>query len=66
MRMSVAVRRFKREYWTALLTRYDHNVTRAARVAGVNRTYAYKIIHALRVPHRWGYGGGHRGSWGKL
>jgi transcriptional regulator with GAF, ATPase, and Fis domain len=38
------IERFEREYFSELLRRYERNVAEAAREAGVDRTYVYRII----------------------
>ena len=45
-----AIDAFERFYVTSLLTRLDGNVTAAARDAGVNRAYLYRLLrrHGLR------------------
>jgi hypothetical protein len=62
-----AVRQFKRGYWIDVLARCDHNITAAARMAGVQRQHVYRILRVLDVPHApLSRIGGHRGNWGDL
>jgi transcriptional regulator with PAS, ATPase and Fis domain len=43
---------FEERYLSALLSRHDNNVTAAAKAAGVNRVYFYRLLwkHGLREP----------------
>jgi two-component system, NtrC family, response regulator GlrR len=45
-----ALREFERGYLQDLLTRHENNVTAAARAAGVDRIYLYRLLwrHGLR------------------
>lgn len=58
-----SVVQFKREYWTRLLAETAGNLSEAARRAGVNRTYAVKlVINQLGIERP----PAHRGNWGDL
>lgn len=38
------IRAFEKEYVTKILRRYNHNVSRAAREAGIDRVYLHRLI----------------------
>jgi len=54
------MREAARAYWRQALKAADGNVAAAARAAGVNRTHAYKLLHALNVEVEVRR---HRGNW---
>lgn len=66
MKYAEAIRKAKHDYLSELLKQHAGNVTKAARVAGVNRTSLYKLaklygVHDLIVAqqNKWAK----RGQW---
>jgi hypothetical protein len=61
MRFAEAKRAWCVEYWKKLLAEHG-SVRKAALAAGVNRTYAHKLLRSLGFE----LAGQHRGNWGDL
>lgn len=45
-----ALQDFRRDFWRRALIRVGGSVRRAAKEAGVNRTYLHKALRQLKVP----------------
>jgi DNA-binding NtrC family response regulator len=43
---------FEREYVLGILRRYNHNVSRAARAAGIDRVYLHRLIKKYDMSSR--------------
>ena len=43
---------FEREYVRGILRRYNHNVSRAARAAGIDRVYLHRLIKKYDMASR--------------
>ena len=43
---------FEREYVRGILRRYNHNVSRAARAAGIDRVYLHRLIKKYDMSSR--------------
>lgn len=57
-----ALQEYKLAYWTWLMAKAGGNVSLAAKLAGLNRTHVYKLVHSLNIavcPR-------HVGNWGDL
>jgi hypothetical protein len=54
MNFHEAKRAFYVAYWTEMLALSEGNITLAAKLAGVHRSYVHELVRTLGIPYRHG------------
>lgn len=62
MTYAEALRKFKLEYWAALMDECGGRVPAVAKIAGIDRTSVYKALRKVGIQVRQA----HKGNWGDL